>query len=79
MAVVISEAVRQLTEKLILPFNCVSYAESLENEFKNFETTYKSDFESYNMDMNLLRSAISNFTATANDFHKRLNAIDTSK
>jgi hypothetical protein len=79
ITIVVGELTRRLTEALILPFNCVTYAESLYNEFSDFEKIYKADFDSYQLDLNHLKWAISNFTRNAQDFHKRLNEIDTSK
>lgn len=73
------ELTRRMSELQMLPFNCVTYAEELDSEFTEFSRTYAADFQTYNLDINRLRWAISNFTRVAMDFHERLNKIDKSK
>lgn len=79
ITVIVGELTRRISEALILPFNCATYAEELEKEFLDFENTYKSDFAAYKIDFDPLRWAISNFSRVAIDFHKRLSLLDKSK
>ena len=79
LTITMTEVIRQLSEGLLLPFNCVTYAKDLEYEYSNFEKTYQADFEAFQIDLNPLRWAISNFTKSATEFHKRLDSIDKSK
>lgn len=79
MTIVVGELIRRLAEQLILPFNCNTYAKSLTNEFNDFVKKYKTDFDAFQIDLNPLTWAISNFSRNANYFHMRLNSLDTSK
>lgn len=79
ISVVMSEIVRQMSERPILPFNCMTYAQDLQYEFSKFEQTYRDDFIAYGIDMNLLRYSILNFTQAANSFHQRLIKIDKTR
>lgn len=79
ISVVMSELLRQITERPVLPFNCLTYANDLKVEFDKFEQTYLNDFNSYGIDMSLLKWAISNFTQAASDFNQRLQKIDKTK
>lgn len=79
VSVVMSEIVRQMSERPVLPFNCKTYAQDLKDEFDKFEQTYRDDFVAYGIDMNLLRWSILNFTQAANNFHERLTKIDKTR
>lgn len=76
---VVGELARRMSESLVLPFNCVTYAEELERELQSFEKMYASDFSEYKIDFSSLRLAAQNFTRIASEFHKRLNLIDKTK
>lgn len=79
MTTIIGEMTRRVSEALILPFDCVTYAKSIENEFKGFINNYKADLDDFQIDLMPLKLAISNFTRNAQDFHSRLNSLDKTK
>lgn len=76
---IVGELTRRISEALVLPFNCITYAEEIEKELASFEETYAADFAEYGIDFNPLRWATRNFTRVATEFHKRLDSIDKSK
>ena len=79
MAAIVAETAYTLSSSLILPFNCMTYANQLDREFVKLKDKYGSKLESLNISLDRLDLAISNFTSVAKDFHKRLEAIDKSK
>lgn len=79
MTTIIGEMARRVSESLILPFNCTTLAKSIESESNAYLKTYQSIFDSYQIDVNPLKWAISNFTRNAQDFHLRLDSLDKSK
>ncbi len=79
LAIIMTEMVRQISERPILPFNCVTYANELEYEYTNFEKAYASDFATYGINLNPLKTIVANFTRNARDFQQRLNSVDKTK
>ena len=79
IGIISSELLRRMTDRLILPFNCVNYANELIKEYKHFEETYKNDLNQLNIGLDHFKAAVYNFSWNANEFHKRLDAIDKQK
>jgi len=71
-----AELMRRITDNIILPFNCKSYANELINEVEIFQSAFEEDFKEINISLNDFRASIYNFSVNANDFHRRLEIVD---
>jgi hypothetical protein len=79
IGIISSELLRRMADRLILPFNCVHYASELIKEYRDFEETYKNDLDKLNIRLDYFKAAVFNFSMNANEFQKRLSAIDKEK
>ena len=75
----IAEAIRRLSESLILPFNCKRYANVLKEEYFIFEKEYQEFFDKIGVKLDKLKSSIQSFGLEAEKFHTRLYSIDLTK
>ena len=76
IGIISSELLRRMADRLLLPFNCVHYANELIKEYRDFEETYGKELDQLKIGLNYFKAAVYNFSMNANEFHKRLNAID---
>ena len=75
----IAEFGRRMSDSLILPFNCSSYAEQLEIELKSFRNMYSLKLDNLNVSLVKLEKSINNFAISAKLFHERLNSLHTNE
>lgn len=74
-----AELLRRLSEHLVLPFNAVTYSQVLENEFNAFENENIAELTDIGINIDHMKWAVSNFSKSAKEFHKRLDNIDREK
>ena len=79
MALIISEMVRQLSDSLILPFNCIRYAKQLEIELGLLKYQFKKEIDNNVFSFTKLDYAISNFTRAAKHFHQLVRTLDKNE
>jgi hypothetical protein len=79
MGIVAAETIRSMSSSLILPFNCVTYAQQLIKEFEKFSSKYKSKLDELNIHIDNLNKTINDFLTAATKFHHRLELLDKTK
>ncbi|XP_051965869.1 N-acetylated-alpha-linked acidic dipeptidase 2 [Xyrauchen texanus] len=70
-----------LADSLILPLDCVEYATSITkyaSTIHQLAQKHPAAMEQYKVSFDSLFSAVMNFTVAAQDFHQRLDQLDTS-
>ncbi|XP_054829963.1 putative N-acetylated-alpha-linked acidic dipeptidase isoform X1 [Eublepharis macularius] len=70
----------ELADSLVLPFNCQDYAEALKSYARviyNMTQKHPTELAAYSVSLEPLLSAVKNFSEAANDFHRRLQLLDT--
>uniref|UniRef100_A0A673I0E3 Aminopeptidase NAALADL1 n=1 Tax=Sinocyclocheilus rhinocerous TaxID=307959 RepID=A0A673I0E3_9TELE len=70
-----------LADSPVLPLDCVEYAMSLTkyaNSIYQLALKHPAAMEQYSVSFDSLFSAVENFTVAAQDFHQRLDQLDTS-
>ena len=79
MVQIMAELARNISSSLVLPFNCVTYADQLTMELTKFKLLYQNKLDSINISIDPLERAINNFSIVAQEFQSRLDNIDRSK
>ncbi|XP_035665201.1 N-acetylated-alpha-linked acidic dipeptidase 2-like [Branchiostoma floridae] len=76
MARISGELIRRLADSLVLPYDCRKYWLSLSAFLQATEQDFGSMLYNQGISIDALRSAVYNYTAAAEGFHDRLQAID---
>ncbi len=79
MGIVAAETIRSMSSSLILPFNCVTYAQQLQKEFDKFLSKHKPKLDELNISTYNLNKSINDFMTAANKFHYRLGLLDKTE
>lgn len=79
IATVIAEFGRRMSDSLILPFNCSSYAEQLKIELNSFKTMYSSQLVNLKVSLDKLDKSINNFSLSAKFFHERFDSLNQNE
>ncbi len=75
----IAEFGRRMSDSLILPFNCSSYAEQLKIELNSFKTMYSSQLVNLKVSLDKLDKSINNFSLSAKFFHERFDSLNQNE
>lgn len=79
MTIVVGELTRRLADSLILPFNCVTYANEIRREFEDFSRENNLFLNELNISLETFEFAIKNFSLATVKFHSKLNDLDNTK
>lgn len=71
-----AEVLHELSTALVLPFNVVTYANELQNEYAKFRNKFEATLDKLNISLSYLKSSLDKFTQVANEFKSRLDCVD---
>ncbi|XP_077990909.1 N-acetylated-alpha-linked acidic dipeptidase 2-like [Glandiceps talaboti] len=77
MSRVMAEITRDLSDSLIIPFNCNDYAVKLNESVDNLKSSYGDAMQSRGITFETIDSAVVNFTASAGALHNEIDTMDT--
>ena len=74
-----AELARQLSDSLVLPFNCTKYSDEIHDMFAELNDDYGDLLSKVNVSLTPLMRSMINFHKATLDFHNRLSSIDKTK
>ncbi|XP_077994025.1 N-acetylated-alpha-linked acidic dipeptidase 2-like [Glandiceps talaboti] len=70
-----AEVARDLSESVIIPFDCKDYAKQLKDAVANLKDAYETNMASKGITFGALDSAVENFTESADSFHTSITEM----
>ncbi|XP_033104015.1 N-acetylated-alpha-linked acidic dipeptidase 2-like isoform X2 [Anneissia japonica] len=73
-----TELARNFADSIILPFDCIDYANKIRSAINSIRTSYEDNMNDHGITFDAVISAINNLTTAATTFHANVQEMDVS-